>query len=134
MLRRLFLQRSFGLSQSLGMRNHARNAVCTDSGESEESVVDRDLNLADDVETVTEEEIVVSVNRTSERILHREDGTIRDPELHRLKRDVELITRDSFRVRVRFSGGSFGVRAGNSLVRDMEGGSMRRRRREICVC
>ncbi|CAN7052472.1 unnamed protein product [Brassica rapa subsp. trilocularis] len=62
----------------------------------------RDLNLADDVETVTEEEIVVSVNRTSERILHREDGAIRDPELHRLKRDVELITRDSFKVRVSF--------------------------------
>ena len=76
--------------------------VCTDSGESEEAVVDRDLNLTDDVETVTEEEIIVSVNRTSERILHLEDGTIRDPELHRLKRDVELITRDSFRVRVSF--------------------------------
>lgn len=60
---------------------------------------------------MTEEEIVVSVNRAAERILHGEDGAIRDPELNRLKRDVELITRDGFRVRVSFSGGGFGVRA-----------------------
>ncbi|CAE6182438.1 unnamed protein product [Arabidopsis arenosa] len=54
-----------------------------------------------------------------------QNKTIGDPKLHRLKRNIELITPNIFRFRICSSGGSFKIHAGNSLIRYMESRSMR---------
>ncbi|KAF1859633.1 hypothetical protein Lal_00010217 [Lupinus albus] len=62
--------------------------------ESEEAVMNGELNLTDDVEAVTEEEVVVTVNRTSEGVFNRENRSICDPKLHRFERYVKLVARN----------------------------------------
>lgn len=121
-----FGERVLALSESLRVRDNAREELFPHAGESQETVVNRKLNFSDDVETVTEEKIVVPMNRTSERVLHGQNRAIRDPKLNRLKRDFELIARNRLTVRVSFTGGGFGVRAGDALVRDSEIRSMHR--------
>uniref|UniRef100_A0A0A0LSY2 Uncharacterized protein n=1 Tax=Cucumis sativus TaxID=3659 RepID=A0A0A0LSY2_CUCSA len=80
---------------------------------------------------MTEEEIVIPVDRTAEGVFNRENGAIGDPEFNRLKGDFELIARDGVAVRVSFTGGGFGVCAGNSLVSDAEVGAVHRRGGEV---
>ncbi|KAH0892965.1 hypothetical protein HID58_055394 [Brassica napus] len=46
----------------LWVRYHSRDAVCSDTRKREETMVDWNLNFAHDVETVTEEEIVIPVD------------------------------------------------------------------------
>ncbi|MCI96288.1 hypothetical protein A2U01_0117588, partial [Trifolium medium] len=50
----------------LWMRNHTCEILFSDPWESEKTVMNRKLNFSDDVKFVTEEEIVVSMNRTAE--------------------------------------------------------------------
>ena len=64
-------ERVLALRERLRMRDYAREEVLADAGESEEAVVDRELDLADDVEAVAEEEVVVAVDRTAEGVFHR---------------------------------------------------------------
>jgi len=64
-------ERVLALRERLRMRDYAREEVLANAGEREEAVVDRELDLADDVETVAEEEVVVAVDRTAEGVFHR---------------------------------------------------------------
>ena len=119
------------LRECLRMRNHSREELLSDAGEREEAVVDRELDLADDVEAVAEEEVVVPVDRAAEGVFDRHNRSIGDPELHRLERNLELVAGNGLAVRIGLAGGCLGVRAGNALVRDAELGAVHRRRREV---
>jgi len=66
-----FGERVLALRERLRMRDYAREEFLADAGEGEEAVVDRELDLADDVEAVAEEEVVVAVDRASEGVFHR---------------------------------------------------------------
>lgn len=57
-----FGQSQLTLSQSLRMRDDSVQVLFSDPWEGQEAVVDWELDLADDVETVAEEKIVISVN------------------------------------------------------------------------
>ncbi|RDX67084.1 hypothetical protein CR513_54080, partial [Mucuna pruriens] len=129
-----FRQCLLALRERLRMRYHAREEIFSDTREGEEAVVDRELDLADDVEAVAEEEVVVPVDRAAEGVFHREDGSVGDPELHRLERHLELVAGNGLAVRIGFAGGGFGVRAGNALVRHTELRAVHRRRCEVGDC
>lgn len=100
------------------MRDDPVQILLSDPRQGEKTVVDRELDLTHDVKPVPEKEIVISMDRTSERVFNRENRSVSDPELHRLKRDLKLITRNGLAVRISFTGGGFRVRAGNTLVGD----------------
>lgn len=89
------------------------------------------MNLADDVKLVTEEEIVIPVDRTTKGILNRENSAIGDPELHRLEGNLELVAGDGVAVRVSFTGSSFGVGTRDALVSDAELGAVHRSGSEV---
>nr|GME11661.1 hypothetical protein CR513_54080 [Ipomoea batatas] len=124
-------ERELALGECLRVAYDAREVVFSDAREREEAVVDRELDLADDVEAVAEEEVVVPVNRAAERVLHRENRSVGNPELHGLKRNLKLIARNRFAIRIRLSGRRFTVSAGNALIRHTELRAVQRRRREI---
>ena len=65
-------------------------------------MVDGELDFADGVEAVAEEEVVVLVDRAAKGVFHGENCVISDPELHRLKRHLKLVARYGLAVRVRF--------------------------------
>ncbi|KAF8039552.1 hypothetical protein BT93_B1922 [Corymbia citriodora subsp. variegata] len=104
------------LGKRLRVGDHAREVLHARAGESEEAMVDRELDLADDVEAVAEEEVVVAVDRAAEGVLHRQDGAVSDPELHGLEGDLELVARDGLAIRIGFPGRCFGVGSGDALV------------------
>lgn len=113
------------------MAEHAVYALLTDPWEGEEAVVDGELHFPDDVEAVTEEEVVVPMNAPAERVLDGQNSSISDPQLDGLERDLELVARDGLAVRVGFPGGGFAVGAGHALVGDAQGGAMHRRGGEV---
>ena len=89
------------------------------------------MNFSDDVETVTKEEVVVSVNRSSERVFNGENCTVSDPEFNGLECNLELITRYGFTFRISFTGGSFAVRSRYALVSDAKLSTVHRRWGEV---
>ncbi|BAT90461.1 hypothetical protein VIGAN_06171200 [Vigna angularis var. angularis] len=113
------------------MRDHAREELLADAGECQEAVVHRELDLADDVEAVAEEEVVVPVYRAAEGVFNRQHRAIRDPELHRLESHLELVARYGFPVRIRFSRCGLRVRSGNALVRHAQLRAVHRCRGEV---
>lgn len=106
------------------MRDYAGQELFADSGEGEEAVVNGELDFADDVELVAKEEVVVPVDRAAEGILHRENGSISDPELHGLESHLELVARNGFAVRIRLTGCRLRVCSGNALVRHAQLGAV----------
>ncbi|XP_022152931.1 uncharacterized protein LOC111020542 [Momordica charantia] len=82
-------------------------------------MVNRYLHLADYVEVMAEEEIVVPMNRSAEGVFDGENCSIGDVILHRFKRRLEFSAGDGFAVRIGFAGGGFGIGAGNALVSDV---------------
>ncbi|WVZ01165.1 hypothetical protein V8G54_027234 [Vigna mungo] len=66
-----FGERVLALRERLRMRDYAREELLANAGEGEEAVVDRELHLADDMEAVAKEEVVVAVDRASEGVFHR---------------------------------------------------------------
>ncbi|GER57100.1 myb-like transcription factor family protein [Striga asiatica] len=119
------------LGKGLRVAYHAGEVLAPDAREGEEAVVDGELDLADDVEAVAEEEVVVAVDRAAQRVLHREDGPICDPELHRLEGHLELVAGDGLAAGVGTAGGGLAVRAGDALVGHAEAGPVHRRRGEV---
>lgn len=80
---------------------------------------------------MTQEEIVIPMDRTAEGIFYRENSAIGDPEFNRLKGDFELIARDGVAVRVSLTGGGFGVCARDPLVSDAKVGAVHRGGSEV---
>ncbi|RYQ97876.1 hypothetical protein Ahy_B08g093951 [Arachis hypogaea] len=117
--------------RSLRVRDYAAEVLLSYAGESEEAVVDRELYLANDVEAVAEEEIVVPVDRSAKGVFNREYGAVGNPELHCLERHLKLVARYGLTVRVSFSGGGLGVCAGNALVRNAKLRTVHWSRREV---
>eukprot|EP00268_Persea_americana_P058205 TRINITY_DN7020_c0_g1_i1.p2 TRINITY_DN7020_c0_g1~~TRINITY_DN7020_c0_g1_i1.p2 ORF type:complete len:320 (-),score=41.53 TRINITY_DN7020_c0_g1_i1:261-1220(-) len=119
------------LREGLGVADDAGEILLPDAREGEETVVDGELDLADDVEAVAEEEVVVAVDAAAERVLDGEDGAVGDPELDGLESDLELVARDGLAVGVGFAGGGLTVGTGDALVGDAELGAMHRGGREV---
>ncbi|KAL0732484.1 hypothetical protein Bca4012_008693 [Brassica carinata] len=67
---------------------------------------------------MTEEEIIVTVDRTAERVLDGQNSAVRDTEFHRLKRIFKLGARDSLAVWVSLTCGCLRVSACNALIRN----------------
>ncbi|KAK3443826.1 hypothetical protein EUGRSUZ_B03894 [Eucalyptus grandis] len=130
-LRGQLRQGVLALGERLRVRDHAREVLHARAGEREEAMVDRELDLADDVEAVAEEEVVVPVDRAAEGVLHRQDGAVRDPELHGLEGDLELVARDRLALRIGFPGGCFGVGSGDALVGHAELRTVHRSRGQV---
>ena len=53
------------------------------------------MHLANDVEPVSEQQIVVAVNAAAQRVLHGKHSAVGDPELH-----LELVAKDGVTARV----------------------------------
>ncbi|KAL2530706.1 uncharacterized protein Fot_23307 [Forsythia ovata] len=88
----------------------------SDAEEYEEAVVDGELNIANYVEVVAEEEIIVSVNGAAKGILHLKHDSICDPNTHHLERNFELVTRYGFTTGIRLASCGFTVSTQNALV------------------
>ena len=86
-------------------------------GKREQAVVDFKVHLADDVQTVRQNEVVVPVDASPERVLERQNRAIARPLLRRLERVFELRARTRLAVRVRRERSRFAVRTGHALVR-----------------
>ncbi|ONK72089.1 uncharacterized protein A4U43_C04F15600 [Asparagus officinalis] len=56
-----------------------------------EAVVDGELDLANDVKAVAEEEVLITMDATVERVLNGQNGAVGDPELDGLEGDLELL-------------------------------------------
>ncbi|CAL5090266.1 unnamed protein product [Urochloa decumbens] len=125
------VERELALRERLGMRDDAGEEVPPHPGEREEAVVDGELDLADDVEPVAEEEVVVAVDAAAEGVLDGEHGAVRDPEFHRLERHLELVAGDGVAARVRLGGGRLAVGARHALVGHAQLGAVHRRRAEV---
>jgi hypothetical protein len=82
------------LGERLRVGDDAGEEVPADAREREEAVVDGELDLADDVEAVAEEEVVVPVDAAAEGVLDGEDGAVGDPELDGLEGHLELVAGD----------------------------------------
>ena len=93
--------------------------------------MDGELDLADDVEAVAEEEIVIAVDRAAEGVFDGEDGPVGDPQLHGLEGHLELVAGDGLAVRVGFTGRGFRVSAGDALVGHAELVPVHRRRSQV---
>ena len=102
-----------------------------DTRHGEQAVMDGELDLAHDVEAVAKEEVIVPVDATPERILHREDRTVRDPELHGLECRLELIARHRLAIRVSFPRRRLAISPWYTLIGDPECRAVHRGRREV---
>jgi len=119
------------LGQRLGVADHARQVVLPHPRHGQKAVVHRQLHLPNDVEPVSEKEVVVPVDRTAQGVFHRQHRPVRDPQLHRLERHLELVARDGLAPWVRFSGCGFRIRAGDALVRHAQLRPVHWRRAEV---
>uniref|UniRef100_A0A0E0QV75 DUF834 domain-containing protein n=2 Tax=Oryza rufipogon TaxID=4529 RepID=A0A0E0QV75_ORYRU len=98
----------------------AGEEVPADAREREEAVVDGELDLADDVEAVAEEEVVVPVDAAAEGVLDGEDGAVGDPELDGLEGHLELVAGDGVAGGVGLGGGGLAVCPRDTLVSDAQ--------------
>jgi hypothetical protein len=110
-------ERVLALRQRLRVADDAGEALLAHPREREEAVVDRELHLADDVEAVPEQEVVVAVDAAAQGVLHGEHGAVRGPQLHGLERHLELVAGDGVAALVRLPGRLLAVRARHALVR-----------------
>uniref|UniRef100_J3MQI1 Uncharacterized protein n=1 Tax=Oryza brachyantha TaxID=4533 RepID=J3MQI1_ORYBR len=85
------LVKELTLGERLRVGDDAGEDLLVDPREREEAVVDGELDLADDVEAVTEEEVAVAVDAATEGVLDGEDDTVGDPELDGLDGDLKLV-------------------------------------------
>lgn len=88
--------------------------------------MDGELDLANDVKAVAEEEVVIPMDAAAERVLDRKNGAVGDPELDGLEGDLELVAGDGLAVGVGLPGGGLAVGPGDALVRDAERGAVHR--------
>ena len=68
----------------------------------------------------------------TEWVFNWEHSSIGNPKLNDLESHFELVTRNGFAVRVSFSGCGFRVRAGNTLVSNLELRPMHRSQWQVC--
>jgi hypothetical protein len=114
------VERELALRERLRVGDDAGEQLLAHAGQREEAVVDGELHLADDVEAVAEQEVVVAVDAAAEGVLDGEHGAVGDPELHGLERDLELVARDGVAARVHLGGGRLAVGVRDALVRDAQ--------------
>ena len=81
------------------------------------------MHLANDVEPVSEQQIVVAVNAAAQRVLHGKHSTVGDPELH-----LELVAKDGVTARV-VAGRLLSVHAQHAWYATRSCGSQQLRRR-----
>jgi len=110
-------ERVLALRQRLRVAHHPGQALLAHPGQRQQAVVHGELHLTDDVEPVTEQQVVVAVDAAAQGVLHGEHGAVGDPQLHGLERHLELVAGDGVAARVRLPGRLLAVRAGHALVR-----------------
>jgi hypothetical protein len=125
------VERELALRERLRVGDDPGEQVLAHPGEGQEAVVDGELDLADDVKAVAEEEVVVAVDAAAEGVLDGEHGAVGDPELDGLEGDLELVAGDGVAARVRLAGGGLAVRARHALVRDAQLAAVHRRWGEV---
>ena len=109
-------ERPLALRERLRVADHALQVLLLHAGDGHEAVVHGELHLADDVQAVAQQQVVVAVDAAAQGVLDGQDGSVREPELHGRERRLELLARDGLAARVGFRRSSFAVRAGHSLV------------------
>ncbi|RWW61459.1 hypothetical protein BHE74_00031467, partial [Ensete ventricosum] len=119
------------LGQRLRVAHHPGEVLLAHARERQQAVVHRELHLPHDVEPAPEKQVVVAVDAAAQGVLDWEHRAVRDPQLHRLERHLELVARDRLAVGVRLPGRRLTVRARHALVRHAEPRPVHRCRREV---
>lgn len=114
------------------MADHACEIFLLDAGDGKKAVLDGKLDLADDVEALAEEEVVVTVDTAAEGVFDGEDSPVGKPKLYGLEGDIELVARYGLAVWVSLAGSGLAVGARDTLVGDAQVRSVEGRRRQVC--
>ena len=106
------------MGKRLRVRQHAPHVLEAHPWQRQQVVDDRDLYLADDRQLPLDEQIVIAVNGSADRVLDRDDAEVHRPVADGIEHLVERGVWARLRIRHQPEHGGLAERARFTLIRD----------------